>query len=76
MPAVTMDCLRKALDAVQPSFATTSASVMVRWKPPLIRRYEPVPEPATIGAAPAAVTVPEHVLVLEGKSRVARANRW
>jgi hypothetical protein len=64
---MTMASARNAADALHPDFETTSSIVAVRLKLPLIPLYEPVPEPATIGVAPAAVTVPEHVPVLDGK---------
>lgn len=48
-PVMTMTCARKVPVAVQPDFTSISSTVVVSVKPPLMPRYEPVPEPGTTG---------------------------
>jgi hypothetical protein len=57
-PAINMICERNLLVPLHTGCASTSSIVVVMLKLPLIPRYRPVPEPATIGAAAATVTVP------------------
>ena len=69
-PVMRMVCARNAPVPSQVGFLSTSSSVNVNWKLPLMSAYAPVHEPAPIGATAETTTEPEHLPASVGNRRL------